>query len=259
MADVAVLWMASVACFIVAFIGKAVTIGSVQIPGIAEKKVARIGMAIVGTLALVLGLMIFVRPNGDQEPAQAAVKTRSTSIPSLSPQPTDQSQTNGSPTASPSSSAQPSSSTGPPVYLADQPIDPGSTSPPQTGTWSMLHHSYARSIGYLGDNNVCGPDSATISYGLGGRYQWFQATVGLNDDAAPADQEMASNTGADFTVQANTGGGSMRTIFDGQEWWGHPVQIQVSVVDATLLQLETNGCLSSSDSVAVWGSARLLP
>ena len=57
MADVAVLWMASVACFIVAFIGKAVTIGSVQIPGIAEKKVARIGMAIVGTLALVLGPM----------------------------------------------------------------------------------------------------------------------------------------------------------------------------------------------------------
>ena len=52
MTDVAVLWIIGLACLIVALLGKAVTVGSVQLPEAAEKR-ARFGMAIVGVLALV--------------------------------------------------------------------------------------------------------------------------------------------------------------------------------------------------------------
>src|SRR5689334_22193354 len=99
MTGVAVLWTASVACLVAALLGKAVTIGSVEIPEIPEaaEKKARIDMAVVGTLALVLGLVIFVEPNVNQGPAQAAARTRPTSNPSV--QPSDQSQPNGSQTA----------------------------------------------------------------------------------------------------------------------------------------------------------------
>jgi hypothetical protein len=58
---VVMLWTLGPACLIVALLGKAVTIGSVQLPSAAEKP-ARPGLAIVGSLALIFGLMIFLGP-----------------------------------------------------------------------------------------------------------------------------------------------------------------------------------------------------
>lgn len=55
------------------------------------------------------------------------------------------------------------------------------------------------------------------------------------------------------------GGGAVQTIFDETEQWGSPFPVHLSVAGATMLELETNACFSDSSSVAVWGSASLLP
>jgi NPCBM/NEW2 domain len=254
MSGVVLLWTASIACLIVALLGKSVTIGSVQIPETAEKK-ARIGIAIVGTLALVLGFIIFVRPNGDQEPAPAAAKTLQTSIPTLSPQSGDQSQANGLPTASPSSSPQAGSATGPPpatLYLADQTgtSDGGAgDDSPESGKWIMAGTTYPHSIGYPG----LGMGYGEVTYTLNGSYKYFIATVGVADSADPNDQS------TQVTFEVDDGSGNELGSKAAQ--YGTPQVIKVPLQGITSLTLLTNapaGFYADSNAfVAVWGSARV--
>lgn len=249
------LWTASIACLIVALLGKSVTIGSVQIPETVEKK-ARIGIAIVGTLALILGLMIFVRPNGDQEPAQAAAKTRPTSIPSLSPQPSDQSQANGLPTASSSSSPQAGSSAGSPsatLYLADQTGTTGGgagADSPESAKWIMAGTTYSHSIGYPG----LGPGYGEVTFTLNGSYKYFIATVGVADSADPNDQS------TQVTFEVDDGSGNELGSKAAQ--YGNPQIIKVPLEGITSLTLLTNapaGFYADSNAfVAVWGGARVV-
>lgn len=255
MTGVAVLWTASIACLIVALLGKSVTIGSVQIPETAEKK-ARIGIAVVGTLALVLGLIIFVRPNGDQEPAQAAAKTHPTSIPSLSPQSSDQSQANGLRTVSPSSSPQVGSSTGLPsatLYLADQTGTTGGGAgavSPESGKWVMAGTTYPNSIGYPG----LGSDYGEVTFTLNGSYKYFIATVGVADSADPSDQ----STQIIFEVDDGSG----NELGSKAAEYGNLQVIKVPVQGITSLTLLTNapaGFYADSNTfVAVWGGARVV-
>ena len=211
-------------------------------------------VAIAAAAAIVcLCALSIVANNAGNEQGQPSAKVSGAPVHG-SANPSGNATPRASPDASPSSSPQAGAPTGPRVYLADMSGDPASTTPPQTGTWGMLDHSYTHSIGYPGD---CSTE--TVNYSLAGRYQRFQATVGLNDDADPEDQGTASSDGADFTVFANTGGGSMRSVSTGQAFWGHPITVSVSVAGATLLQLQTGSCFDSSSSVVVWGNASLLP
>ncbi len=104
---------------------------------------------------------------------------------------------------------------------------------------------YAHSVGFTG---TCGPD--TVIYHLNGRYQWFQATVGM-DDSAELDQQ------AEFIVYANPGGGPLRIISEMTALVGNPVKIRVSITGSTSLVIKTDDCLSSP-SAAVWGNASLV-
>jgi NPCBM/NEW2 domain len=255
MTGVALLWTASIACLIVALLGKSAAIGSVQIPETAEKK-ARIGLAIVGMLALVLGIIIFVRPNGDQESAQAAAKTRPTSIPSLSPPSSDQSQDNGLPTDSPSSSPQAGSSTGLPsatLYLADQTGTTGGgagADSPESGTWIMAGATYLHSIGYPG----LGLGYGEVTFTLNGSYTYFIATVGVADSADPNDQS------TQVTFEVDDGSGDELGSEAAQ--YSSPQVIKIPLQGITSLTLLTNapaGFYADSNAfVAVWGDARVV-
>ena len=113
----------------------------------------------------------------------------------------------------------------------------------------MGGHPFPNSIGYAGD---CSIDS--VNYVLNGAYQWFDATVGVNDDASQDDQ----TTAVEFTVIVNPGNKQINA----QPQWEQPASFHVPVVGATELTLETNtdlGDCLSGESEAVWGNARLVP
>lgn len=163
--------------------------------------------------------------------------------------------THGAPSNASSSSSHDAAIRGPRIYLADMTADPSNYDSPQPNTWKMVGMTYPHSLGYPG--GFCSSDE--ISYSLGGHYQRFQATVGLNYDADLQDQDTASNDGANFTVKADTGGGGMKEVFSGHAFWDRPIKVDVPVAGATMLQLTTDACLNSSNSFAVWGSPSLLP
>ncbi len=162
----------------------------------------------------------------------------------------------GSSAASPAPTVSASSSpSGPPIYLADLAGDPGSTTPPQTDTWTMAGKPYSNSLGYPAPFSV---ETESVSYQLPRGCQWFEAMVGLNDEAGTDDRGNADNQGAVFTVYANVGG-SLHQVYQVQPVWAKPRPIQVSVAGATELMLSTDNMLEDSGSEAVWGSARVVP
>ena len=246
MTDVAVLWIIGLACLIVALLGKAVTVGSVQLPEAAEKR-ARFGMAIVGVLALVLGVVLIVQPSGSQPTAQP-VGTNPGSTPASSPP----DQSTGSPMATDSPyTSSPTASTGADsgnsaIFLSD--LTPSGNDTPDSGKWSMLGHAYPHSIGYAGSCY----QQFTTNYDLNGSYHYFDATVGI-------DEANQSDTQVEFTIYGNPDGGSIRKLKDVPASWASPASIHVSVSGATQLTLDTNSEEACLDVEFVWGDARLTP
>ena len=98
----------------------------------------------------------------------------------------------------------------------------------------------------------------SVSYQLPRGCQWFEAMVGLNDQAGTDDRGNADNQGAVFTVYDNAGG-SLHEVYHVQPFWGTPRLIQVNVTGATELMLSTDNMLEDGSSEAVWGSARVMP
>lgn len=137
-----------------------------------------------------------------------------------------------------------------PEYLSNMAGQVTSDNSPQTNSWTMQENAYPHSIGYPGE---CYADS--VNYDLKNTsYSWFDATVGVNDDADQMDQ----GTQVTFTVIVNPGNKQSTTTAT----WGAPRPIRIPIHGATMLTLETAtglGCLESSGSVAVWGNARLIP
>ena len=101
-----------------------------------------------------------------------------------------------------------------------------------------------------------GTESA--SYQLPRGYQWFEAMVGLSDQAGTDDRGDADNQGAVFTVYDNVGG-SLHRVYQVHPFWGTPRSIQVNVTGATELMLSIDNMLEDDSSEAVWGSARAMP
>jgi Swt1-like HEPN/NPCBM/NEW2 domain len=137
-----------------------------------------------------------------------------------------------------------------PQYLAGLNGDSGDTDTPQDGSWIMQGKTYAHSIGYaqLGQE-------VSLTYELKRSYNYFIATIGINDNADPMDQ----NTSVEFIVYGNPNGGSIVSLSDETVQWGKPALIDVNVRGATTLRLVTSSYegLVSVSSVAVWGNARL--
>jgi hypothetical protein len=65
-AGVAVLWAAGIGCLVAALVGKEVTIGSVELPAAAER-LTRAGMAVIGVLAIILGIALFAHSGSGQQ------------------------------------------------------------------------------------------------------------------------------------------------------------------------------------------------
>jgi Swt1-like HEPN/NPCBM/NEW2 domain len=158
--------------------------------------------------------------------------------------------TGSSPSTGPSPTAQATSNS--PQYLAGLPADSGDSDAPQSGSWTIQGHTYAHSIGYGGLGQ-----SVSITYELKGSYRAFLATIGVNDDADPIDQ----NTPVEFIVYGNPGGGSNSVLSDQTVQWGKPGSVDVDLRGATTLTLVTESAsgLISPSSIAVWGNARLFP
>jgi len=246
----AVLWVVGLACFIVALLGKEVTIGNIQIPATTQKR-ARAGIGIVGAMALILGAILVFYPANGQQPGQAI----GTSGPSASRTTSPPDPTQGSPSSYPAvSSPSPTSSVAPApgnadtaTYLADMTASGANT--PDVSSWDLLGHAYTHSIGF---SDTCG-DAYAVNYDLNGKFQDFDATVGVNDS-----DQSTSNEQAQFTIYGNPGGGPARKLREVPASWGAPVSISnLSVRGATLLTLVTadpNSCVMGE---MVWGNARL--
>jgi hypothetical protein len=121
----------------------------------------------------------------------------------------------------------------------------------QNGQWTILGTTYPHSVGYNGTDSV-----ESISYSLKGKsYSWFDATVGVNDDADTLNQD----TPITFTVMLSPG--DTQATYTAS--WHKPQSIHLPLHGATLLTLQTDttGGLYSlfPGSVAVWGNARLTP
>jgi hypothetical protein len=257
--DVALLWMLGLACLIVALIGKSVTIGNVELPETAEKK-ARAGMALVGSIALVLGSVLFIDPNGNQQPSQAVATMHPTPMPSQAAPSTDRSQ----PVASASvASTTPSPSQTPrlaeqrPFYLSTLTgtIDQSDVqaAAPENGSWQLGTRTYPHSLGYSADNNLC-DWSQKVTYTLPGSYLYLVAAVGVSD--IPSD---GSGQGVAVRFEVDDGSGNQLGAQSAE--YGQPAQMRVNIQGATTLTLitsSTQGCFGSGSTVAVWGDAELL-
>lgn len=119
----------------------------------------------------------------------------------------------------------------------------------------MAGNSYGNSLGYPAPFTF---ETESVTYQLPRGYHWFEAMVGLNDQAGTDDRGDADNQGAVFTVYANVGG-SLHQVYQVQPFWGKPRPIHVSVAGATELMLSTDNMLDDSSSEAVWGSAEVVP
>jgi NPCBM/NEW2 domain len=176
------------------------------------------------------------------------------------PPPAAASQSSPAASASASGSSSPATA-GPPLggspeYLADMSYQVATgTNSPQTNTtdtpWSLGGTPYPNSIGYAGDVST---DS--VNYTIkGSPYGWFDATVGVNDNAAVSDQGIQ----VQFTVIVNPGNRQYTETVQ----WDQPATFHVNIRGAAMLTLETNTFFNdinlSSSSYAVWGNARLAP
>jgi hypothetical protein len=68
MTSVAILWLLGLACVIVALLGAAVKVGGIELPGAAARS-ARVGVLLVGLIALILGTVLFTQRNSPASPA----------------------------------------------------------------------------------------------------------------------------------------------------------------------------------------------
>lgn len=139
------------------------------------------------------------------------------------------------------------------AYLAGMNGQPANGSDPiQHGRWIIQGTAYPNSIGYDGTSSV-----ESINYDLkGAHYRWFDVTVGVNDNA----DTLSQDTTVGFTVIMNPG----NRRFSYAASWNNPASIHLPLRGAAVLTLQTDttgGAANSlfPGSVAVWGSARLLP
>jgi len=121
----------------------------------------------------------------------------------------------------------------------------------------MAGKSYSNSLGYPGYPSFAS-ETESVSYKLPRGYHWFEATVGLNDQAGNDDRGNATNQGAVFTVYTNADG-SLHQIYQVQPFWGKPSTIDINIGNATELMLSTENMLEDNSSEAVWGTARVTP
>jgi hypothetical protein len=246
----------------VALVGKSITLGSVQLPETAGKTV-RVGMAAVGAVALALGAVLFIRPNGDQRPPQAAAPNgvvASSSSFTSPPEPstgTSQSATSAPKTSSPASPKAAAAQN--PFYLATltPTIDgtmQGESAAPEAGSWRLGAKTYLHSLGYTANNNLCDP-YLSATYNIEGSYRYLVATVGVSD--TPSD---SSGQGVTVSFEVDDSSGDQLGTQSAQ--YGQPEQIRVPVQDLKTLTLKTSsseGCFGGASAEAVWGDAELLP
>lgn len=259
MTDVTALWIVGLACLIAALIGKAVTIGNVQLPETAEKK-ARAGLAVVGSIALVLGCALFIRPNGDQQPAQTAATTQPVRTPSSS---NPASSTTPAAVASPTGiSAPPStphtpSTTLKPLYLdtltGTTNQDDTQAAAPESGSWQLGTQAYPHSLGYSADLNLCDL-SQSVTYAIPGGYQFLVATVGVSD--TPTD---TSGQGVAVSFEVDDGSGNQLGSQSAQYGQSEAIRVDIQAnTTLTLVTASTRGCFGSGSTEAVWGDAQLI-
>lgn len=272
MTDVATLWVIGIACLIVALVGKSITIGTVQLPETAGKKV-RVGMVAVGVLALVLGAVLFVRPNGYQQSPQTsasngAVATASSPASSpesstgasqpVSPAPVSAASHGG--TGTPSATTQTSPPTPPQASPTQQPLYLDTLTPitdgapaPQAASWQLGTRSYSHSLEYTVDSDPgANPCSLSATYSIPGSYQYLVATVGVPNTA--------SSQGGTVNFEVDDDFGD--PLGNQSAQYGQPAQMHVPVQGLSTLTLLTSSpqsCAPGASWQAVWADAELLP
>ena len=139
------------------------------------------------------------------------------------------------------------------VYLASMNGQAANDSDtPQIHQWTMQGTAYPNSIGYDGTYSV-----ESVQYDLKGTHDsWFDATVGINDEADTLNQGEQFG----FTVIMNPG--NRQSTYNAS--WDQPTPIHLALDGATVitLQTDTSGGTDFSlfpGSVALWGNARLTP
>lgn len=262
MTGVATLWIAGIACLIVALVGKAIKIGGfVELPETAGKKV-RAGMAVVGMIALALGAVLLLHSNGSQQPQATATSgtipaPRTSELAPESPAATSQAAITA-PSASPAGSKAPAVAQKP-LYLdtLNGTIDgtiQGESAAPETSSWILGTRTYPHSLGYTADNNLCDP-YLSVTYVIPGSYQYLVATVGVSDI-----QTDSSGQGVVVSFEVDDSSGDQLGTQSAE--YGKPGQMRIPIQGVTSLTLKTSsslGCFGGGSTEAVWGDAELLP